>query len=407
MRAEVISRETFVPSPGIGKGVMGGCFYTQNEGLRLMSTHVVMQRSDTVEVAYIRYSPDNGKTWEENYAWPMRFAAEGGSGRRHFWGGYLDPKTDRFISMWNEGVLPTDDPLEGMKQWALHYSVSADGGRTESVREQIVHEGNAYDEVHHLPGVTKGKNCVMLGDRGQVPLTRSDGVILIPVQSTPVGPDGGYHNPGLGFTYTDCMLLKGVWQADLRLSWTCSNRIVADPTRTTRGLIEPTIAELTNGSILMIMRASNDVAHEWPGHKWMSFSKDGGETWTNPEPWVYEDGSAFNSPSACSQLLPHSNGKLYWIGNICKQNPKGNRPRYPIVIGEVDRGTGLLWRESVTILDDRQPGEHERMTLSNFHSREDRATGHILTLLPRFFVNGDDIEHRFTADLTQITASIS
>ena len=85
MRAEVISRETFVPSPGTGKGVMGGCFYTQNEGLRLMSTHVVMQRSDTVEVAYIRYSPDNGKTWEENYAWPMRFAAEGGSGRRHFW----------------------------------------------------------------------------------------------------------------------------------------------------------------------------------------------------------------------------------------------------------------------------------------------------------------------------------
>jgi hypothetical protein len=406
MSAKIMSRDVFVHSPGLGQGVMGGSFYTQNDGLRLMSVHVITQRSDTVEVAYIRYSDDNGRSWSDETEWPMRFDAAEGMGRRHFWGGFLDRKTNRFISMWNEGVLPSDDPLEGMKQWAMYYAVSEDGGRTELFREQVIHEGDAYDEVHHLPGVTKGKNCVMVGDRGQIPLTRSDGVILFPVQSTPVGPDGSYTNPGRGLTYTDCMMLKVVWQEDGRLSWTCSERVIGDPTRTTRGLIEPTIAELNDGSILMVMRASNDVVREWPGHKWMSFSRDGGDTWTEATPWTYENGTAFYSPSACSELLPHSNGKLYWLGNITNENPKGNRPRYPIVIGEVNQDTGLLIEETVTIIDDRQPGENERMTLSNFHAREDRETGHIVVFLPRFFVNGDEGDDKFTADLSQITVAV-
>ena len=50
---EVISRDVFVPSPGPGQGVMGGSFYTQRDGLRLMSVHAITQRSDTEEVAYI------------------------------------------------------------------------------------------------------------------------------------------------------------------------------------------------------------------------------------------------------------------------------------------------------------------------------------------------------------------
>lgn len=407
MSAKVISRDVCVPSPKLGQGVMGGSFYTQRDGLRLMSVHVITQRGDTVEVAYIRYSDDNGRTWGEASEWLMHFDAAVGRGRRHFWGGYLDKRTDRLISMWNEGVLPTDDPLEGMRQWAMHYAVSEDGGRTELFREQVIHDGDEYDAIHHLPGVTKGKNCVMVGDRGQVPFTRSDGVILFPVQSTPTGPDGDYHNPGKGFTYTDCMMLKGVWTDEGRLTWTCSERVIGDPARTTRGLIEPTISELTDGSILMVMRASNDVMHEWPGHKWMSFSRDGGDTWTEATPWTYEDGEPFFSPSACSQLVPHSNGKLYWVGNITGENPKGNRPRYPIILGEVSQDTGLLIRESVTILDDRQPGESVRMTLSNFHAREDRETGNLLVFLPRFFVDGDGGEHRFTADLSQITAQVS
>ena len=184
------------------------------------------------------------------------------------------------------------------------------------------------------------------------------------------------------------MLLIGRWREDGRLAWRCSERIVGDPERSSRGLIEPTIAELEDGSLLMVMRGSNDARPDLPGHKWMARSRDGGESWSAPEPWRYADGEAFYSPSACSQLIPHVDGRLLWMGNICAENPRGNSPRYPMILGEVDRETGLLIRDSVAAVDDRGAEEDERLTLSNFYTREDRETGELLLHLPRFYGGG-------------------
>ncbi len=393
-----ISTEVFVPSPGPGVGVMGGSYDTTRDAGNLMSIHSYTSRSDTVDTAFIRRSEDNGRTWSEPDEWATAFDHPKGTGRRHPRGGYVDLKTGRYITVWTEGVLPTDDPLEGLRQWTLHYSVSEDGGETQRVSEQIVHEGPGFDETHSLPGVTVGKNCVMIGDLGQRPLTRSDGTLLVPVQSSPTGPDGDYHNPGAGYTYTDCLLLMGRWKPDGRLSWTASERIVGDPNRTTRGMVEPTIAELADGTLLMVMRGSNDAKPEFPGYKWVSRSGDGGQTWTDPEPWTCDDGEAFHSPSSCSQLIPHSGGRLFWMGNLCAQNPAGNRPRYPIVLGEVDLETGHLIRDTITPVDDRRPGESERLTLSNFYVREDRETGDLLLHIPRFF-SREDSRTDFTTDL--------
>jgi len=401
MSAEVVECSVFVPSPRSGVGVLGASYYTTLHGDKLVSYHSYTSRGDTVDVAYVRRSEDGGLTWSAPETWSTHSEGEGGTGRRHPRGGYVDPLTGRYVCVWMEGVLPTDDPLEGMRQWKLHYSISEDGGMTDIVNEQIIHEGPSYDEVHHLPGVTVGKNCVMIGDLGERPLTRSDGVILLPVQSSPTGPDGDYYNPGAGFTYTDCLLLMGRWQPGGKLSWAISDRIIGNPSRTTRGMIEPTIAELNDGTILMVMRGSNDALPELPGHKWMARSPDGGQTWSTPEPWTYTDGEAFHSPSACSQLIPHSSGKLLWMGNICRENPRGNGPRYPIIVGEVDRDSGLLIRNSITTIDDRQPGEHERLTLSNFYAREECGTGDLILHLPRFFAHHppEVAQDRWTTDL--------
>ena len=407
MDARVVAREVFVPSPRPGTAVLGGSYYTTPEGRELVSVHSLTSRSDTVDVAFVRRSEDNGSTWSSPEEWPMRFDHPEGTGRRHVRGGYVDRGTGRYLQVWTEGVLPTDDPLEGMRRWTLHYAVSEDGGRTRAVEEQIVHAGAEYDATRHLPGVTVGRNCVMIGDLGQVPLTRSDGVILVPVQSSPTGPDGDYHNPGAGFTYTDCLLLMGRWQGDGRLSWTCSERVVGDPARTTRGVIEPTIAELDDGRILMVMRGSNDARPELPGYKWMALSADGGQSWTAPEPWTYGDGEPFFSPSACSQLIPWRDGRLLWMGNICADNPRGNGPRYPIVLGEVDRCSGLLRRESVRVIDDRAAGEGEETTLSNFYAREDRDTGELVLHLPRFGERGTAAPARWSTDLSLLRVAVA
>ena len=395
MIAKIISRNVFISAPKPGVGVLGACYQASLDGQDMVSIHSTISRSDTVDMACMRHSHDGGQTWSDVVPWITKFDHPMGTKRRHPRGGYVHPQTGRYVFFWIEGVLPTDDPLEGMRQWTVHYSVSNDGGKTEIINEQIIHEGTIYNALHPLPGVTVGKNCAMIGDLGQRPITRSDGVILVPILSSPTGKGGTYHNPGAGYTYTDCMVLLGHWQPDGRLLWTCSERIVGDPMRTTRGLDEPTLAELRNDSMVMVMRGSNDVHPEWPGHKWVSRSFDKGHTWTVAQPWTYDTQEPFYSPSACSQLIPHHSGRLFWMGNITPQNPRGNRPRYPLILGEVDRETGCLIKKSVTVIDTRKPDEHEGITLSNFYVRED-SQGDLYLYLPRLFARdpGD-----WTADL--------
>lgn len=408
MIATSIESRVFLPSPSPVTGVLGGVYYTRAQGQELMSINTTVTRSDTADAGYLRRSEDHGKTWTPAGQIPCEFKAPNGTGRRHPRGIYVDPLTDIALCLTTQGVLPTDNPLEGMKQWANWYTTSRDGFRTQSQPRQIIHEGEAYDAVHHLPGITQGKNCAMLGDRGQVPITRHDGVILIPIQCSPVGPDGEYHNPGAGYTYTDCMLLMGRWQNDDTLSWTASDLIKGDPAKTTRGMIEPTIAQLDPQRILMVMRGSNDVMPQLPAYKWAAISSDGGQSWSTPSPWLFDDQTPMFSPSSCSQLVSHTNGKLYWLGNQCETNPRGNSPRYPLVICEVSKTTGLLMRQTLTPIDDRREGESPILSISNFYCREERGSGDLLIYHPRLFAHQVQGEpYNFVSDLLETRVRLS
>jgi hypothetical protein len=373
-----VKREVFLRSPRAGTAVMAYAFYTGPRGGRMVSIEQRWSRSDTVDVAFYRHSADNGRTWgppEERVTGERR--AEGML-RRHPWGGWVDPGSGRFLEFWVEGVLPTDDPLEGMRQWNIYYRVQDRSG------EQVVHKGAEFDARHPLPGVYTGRNSVMLGDHTSQPLGMPGGRILLPVDITPLGADGKLANPGGGYTYHDVAVLHGRWKGE-RIEWAMSELVKGDPSQSTRGMTEPTIAALRGGRLLMVMRGSNDRKPDLPSWKWASYSSDGGWTWTTPRPWTFNDGGSFFSPSACSQLLRHSSGRLYWLGNITPENPRGNRPRYPFIIGEVDLQTGLLIRDRVRIVDTLGPGEDPILTLSNFYAREDRATREVCVHMTRLF----------------------
>jgi len=178
-------------------------------------------------------------------------------------------------------------------------------------------------------------------------------------------------------------VLIGTWLEGGRIEWQLSQRVANTPDRSSRGAFEPTIAELPDGRILMVMRGSS--TRSTPGRKWFSISRDGGFTWEPIQPWTYSDGTPFFSPSSCSQLLPHSSGRLYWLGNITPRPPAGNSPRYPFVVGLVDPAGGLLVRDSVAVIDDRREGDSDRLMLSNFMACEDRETGDILLHMSRPF----------------------
>ena len=391
---ERVTREVFLRSPVKGTAVMAEAYYTEAAGGAMVSIEHRFSRSDTVDVAYYRYSKDNGRTWDRPVERSTGEKRPEGMVRRHPRTSIVDPTMGRFIEFWIEGILPTDNPLEGMQQWNIYYKV-------DGVIHQLIHEGSEFNARHPLPGVYTGQNMVMLGDVASVPIALKDGSILLPAIVTTLDAAGKIYNPTGGYTYTDAVVLHGRWQGK-RLMWRSSEVVKGDPRRCTRGMDEPTLGTLADGRLIMVMRGSNDRNPALPGYKWVSYSSDGGFRWTAPEPWTYQSGDPFFSPSACSQLLRHSNGKLYWLGHISATNPRGNRPRYPVYLGEVDQNSGLLMRDSLVLVDDRQPGEDEILMLYSPYCREDRQTGQISVHLSRVFAfkegwAGDAMLYRVSA----------
>jgi hypothetical protein len=386
-----IERQVFIASPGKGTAIMAFAYYTQRTGGAMMSLEQRWSRSDTVDVAFLRYSKDFGKTWSNPEKMSTGEKRPEGMWRKHPRVGWVDPATGRFIRFWLEGVLPNDDPLEGMRQWRIYYSVSEDGLQPARDPEMIVHQGREFGPSNPLPGVWTGRNSAMLGDQTCQPVAGENGAILLPVQIAPLGSDGKLMNPGGGYTWHNSAVLHGNWKGP-RLEWRMSEVVRSDPARSTRGFIEPTLAHLGGKRWILILRGSNDVRPQLPSHRWISHSIDGGWKWTDPAPWAYNTGEVFFSPSSCSQLLAHSSGRLFWLGNITPENPKGNRPRYPFVIGEINRDTGRLAKSSVRIVDTLRAGEDPILSLSNFYAREDRQTRDICVHMTRLFAKPDGWE---------------
>lgn len=381
----VVSKGIFVKAPRDQVSVSASAYYSRSSGIDLMCVKSTSSRSDTADTSSRRFSSDNGRTWTD---WePISFITKTPTGvkRQYAQPGWAVPGMERLLTMVLEGTLPTDNPLEGMKNWTLRYRVSLDGGKTSAVDEQVIQEGS-YTPNHPLNGVWVGKNSFMIGTSTCRPIHTRHGHFLVPVQITPLGPDGEYYNPGGGYTYHESAVLIGTWrEGDHRVQWDVSERIANEPAKSTRGCIEPTIAEMPDGRILMIMRGSNDVKPNLAGFKWYAISNDGGRHWSKPKPWTYTDNSRFFSPSSCSQILQHSSGRYYWIGNISPENPRGNSPRYPLVIGEIDSKSFLLAKNTISEIDTLNSGEDADLQLSNFFAYEDRENADVVLHMTRLF----------------------
>src|SRR5690606_13427121 len=106
-------------------------------------------------------------------------------------------------------------------------------------------------------------------------------------------------------------------------------------------------------------------------------SEDVGEQGTEPKPRTYDDGGTFDSASSMSNLIRHSSGRIFWLGNISEESPRGNLPRWPLVMGEVDRNTLTLIRNSIITLDTKNALDEGRgrIDISHVTAYEDRATG--------------------------------
>ena len=337
-------------------------------------------------------SADNGRTWTAFRSTPDFDSGLRKGFRRAGYPGFVDLVEDRLVIFVLALDVPDLDPniVEppiGENEYYLRYRVSTDGGQTYLFDERVRQAGE-YDDRHPLDDVWLGKNGYYLGDVGCIPIRTRGGKILVPIQVPLLGDDGKLSLPGGGFTYQYTRILIGTWTHGHKLRWEVSDKIAGDSDRTSRGLFEPTLAELPDGRILCVMRGSNggtrDPNCDWPAYKWLSISNDGGRSWSKADPMKYDDGREVFSPSAMSQLLRHSNGRLYWLGDLSEKNCCANNPRYPLVIAEIDQENLGMIKATVLSLDTLQDDDQEGLNLSHWLAHEDRETGEIRVPMRRW-----------------------
>jgi hypothetical protein len=298
------------------------------------------------------------------------------------------------IAMLTRGVT---DTLEGFVDYKMWYQVSRDGGRTYGDLRPIVQQGEGYSPMHPIKYVWVGKNSFCYATIPGTMLKMSNGQIFFPCYYAPLDSQGNLYNPLKAYTFTWVCGIIGTWnKAGDDLIWDVSEPVIIEADQSSRGADECAVIELAGkrGHLFMVIRGSNEPnpTGKIPAYKWKTLSTDYGRTWSKPEPFTFEDGEPFLSPSSCCSFIRSSRtGKCYWVGNISRVLPRGNWPRYPLVIAELDERKLSLRKKTVTIIDDRQPDEPSNLQLSNYDLIEDEKSGEIILRVTRStFLPGED-----------------
>jgi hypothetical protein len=364
-----VSKTLLKPFPREGAASWINDRYT-GAGLTRMEVHSteVEGKDDVYLMRYARWSRDNGRTWlpAEKIADTERRAA----GRSVWEGGgaeIYDPASKALVRLWLRQIQK-----DGQYHCFTYWQMSRDEGRSWSTPQQICYEPKVeFNEADPHSPAFLAVNQGYFGNR--IERLRNGRLAFVLAHTNAAGDPENFRRPWR----MGSILFIGGWQADRgTYAFLPMARVEASPQQSGRGLMEPDIAELKDGRLLVVWR--QDSTPQTPGCKLFSISTDGGRTLSSPRPWQYSDGVGFYSPSSFHAFLRHTRtGKLYWIGNITPKPPFRNSPRYPLVIAEVDEQKAALKRETVTVIDDRSPGQSNRLQLSNFSVLENRRTGEI------------------------------
>ncbi|MBN1344001.1 MAG: exo-alpha-sialidase [Phycisphaerae bacterium] len=390
-----VSRQVYSRHPRVKTSMWVSVRYV-GPGLVREERYSTMSRSDTPEKPKRRWSKDNGATWSDFETLPEVVTHP--QGVRVYWDGgaeLYDPAAKAVVSIWLRQTH-----LKGVYYNQLFSRLSRDMGRTWSAPRQLTYEaGDAFDPAEPFkPGFLQNNQAYI----GNNTIRHSNGTLIhagagvnIP-KGVPIPNPKRLNVMGIPADARSIgsVCFIGTWDETLGdYRWAGGKPVWVSREVSSRGLMEPEVAELTGGRVLVVWRTSNaslDVK-ERPGHKYYSVSTDGGRTLTEPKPWTYDDGVAFYSPSSIHRMFRHTvTGKLYWIGNISPGPAHANSPRYPLVIAEVDEKIPAIKRRTVSLIDDRREGESDRLQLSNFSLLENREDHSLEIYLTRLGENTED-----------------
>jgi len=417
-----VKREMYVASPEPRVGTSVGMGYV-GRGMRREETRAQVRSSDWSDTVRRRRSDDNGRTWSD---WELvyeeapsqgGFTRSGGTSQRGT--GPYDAASGRLIKPVFERVIQ-GDPKEAMstvwqgdRRFCDHgfYQLSADDGETWDEGHQLKYEeGPDFDPDNWGEAGYFRSNEMYIGGAAAL----SNGTVAISSTVPVLYRDEEDEKVKSVFpnTYRDgcvagAMCFVGTWNTSREdYDWQTSNRMFVPRRASTRGLVELDLSELEDGRLLLIMRGSNTGLDpvECPARKWYSVSADGGLTWDPARDIRFDTGESLYSPASISKTIRSAKtGKLYWVGNITEVPPDGNSPRYPLQIVEIDEAIPAFRKDTVTIIDDRDPErDSEHLQASNFSLLENRETGDMEVYLIRLGERGGGPDV-WTADAYRFT----
>jgi len=365
-----ISKEVLIPGRD-GRPVFPGFVsYLSDTEPVLIHRSGWVDASDTYDDFADRLSTDNGATWGEPVMKLQSHLVPKGRLRYAENACFFDQDTGKLLTFCSRGLYPGDHlDVDG----GFHLTWDIYDPQTATWRgEEVI--------PHDLPGGLQISFCFLIKTRS--------GKLLVPAMTMLQDEEGqALHYPGCWAPVHASFTLIGQVQADGGLQWTAGRPVDVDLEKTSRGYSENALAELADGRLAMLMRGDNSMFPERRGHKWLAFSEDEGMTWSEPQPLGCTDGGPLESGSnGCALARSITDGRLYFIGNLAAdgERPKGNWPRSPLVIAEVQEEPFALKRETITEIDRRQPGEPPLTQMSNFRFYQDRLTGDIVVFLSRY-----------------------
>ena len=386
--------------------------YLQREGLSCEQVKFIQGESDFCDCHFARISNDNGKTYgewkkvkkeesivsyggDEYWTIKLPYGKVYNPVHKHYVYSYMtryfvDGHKIAYEKSWSEGNGIGKNGIQGCFDHQF-ISVLDDNGNVLTDKMVKYERGNDFNPENPRDVEFLLKNNGYQGANGDI-IVLKNGDILFAVaprvvsacQLAGISPEP-YNNVGeLDNDFRAVMVARGVFNKKTNgYDLTFSNPLMFDKHLCSRGVMEPILAELESGKLLLVMRGSNLNYPGWntcvkegtPGYKWYSISNDGGKTFSEPKPWQFDNGDMVYSPSSIFALIRSSkNNKLYWVGNVTDNKAYGNFPRFPLNIAQVSEETGLLIKDTFTEIDTKQKGETERVQLSNFYILEDRET---------------------------------
>lgn len=394
-----VRKELYIPSPG-GSTVWARRRYLGPEG------QVEEQRSDEYMDDFHmnyrrRFSTDHGRTWTQWLRVPDPRMKDGYTLERWNFAAVQDRVSGltlqtvfvRLMRGTGEEAIAAFWRKEKTLFDHMFWEVTADGGRTWSDMAALRYEdGPPFNPENWAEPGFLGSNT-MYG--GYNLIQTRDGALVYSgtVPAKHRNPDGTVED------VSGVIALIGRWDpARQTYDWRTSAPVTVPHRMSGRGLLEPSLAELEDGTLMLSMRGENACTGtdtwsgtvESPGRCWTSVSRDGGFTWSPVTDLRYDTGEAFYSPGALSHLLrARRTGRLYWFGNITPNPPAGCLPRYPLVMAEVDESIPALRKDSVALIDDYDPTtQRDTVQFSNFHLLDNRETGDLELYMAHFGQSG-------------------